>query len=125
MEYPKDPESPGFLPPPLSSLQEPPEYDIPPLKPNNWLWQSIVATILCCMPFGVAGIIYAVKVDSFYYAGRYADAERMSQKARMWTLISAAIALVYCIIWTSMLLTGNLPEYMENIIERGASGYNF
>ena len=61
----------NFTPPPvppvdgLGGWQAPPvrdtSDDIPPLKPNNWLWQSIVATILCCLIFGVVGIIYAAK----------------------------------------------------------------
>ncbi|MEA5128830.1 MAG: CD225/dispanin family protein [Proteiniphilum sp.] len=101
------------------------EYDIPPLKPRNWLWQSILATLFCCIPFGVVGIIYAAKVDSLYFNGKYEESERMSRKARMWTLASVGAALLYVIFWIILFATGNLPEYMENIIERGASGYNF
>ena len=132
MEYRNDPEQQLFpddenrtpIPPPPPS-QGPPVDDIPPLKPNNWLWQSIAATILCCLPFGVIGIIYAAKVDSLYFDGRYEDSERAAQKAKMWTLISAGAALLYLIFWVILFVTGNLPEYMENIIENNASGYNF
>ena len=101
------------------------EYDIPPLKPNNWLLPSIVATILCCMPFGVVGLIFAIKVDGLYYNGRYDEAQSASQKAKMWTLVSAGAALLYWVIWLMLFATGTLPEYMENIIENNASGYNF
>lgn len=133
MEYQNDPEEQGFpyeenrtpMPPPPPQ-PEPPVYDdIPPLKPNNWLWQSIVATILCCIPFGVVGIIYAAKVDSLYFDGKYGESERVAQKAKMWTLISVGAALLYWVLWVIMFATGNLPEYMENIIENNASGYNF
>lgn len=99
--------------------------NIPPLKPNTWLWQSILATILCCLPFGIVGIIYASKVDSLYFKGMYQEAELFSQKAKMWTIISFISALVYFIFVMILLVTGNIPEYMENIIERNASGYNF
>ncbi|MFA5651705.1 MAG: hypothetical protein WC914_11285 [Proteiniphilum sp.] len=46
--------------PPHEPWQEPPvesppvrdgEDDIPPLKPNNWLWASILATLFCCIFF--------------------------------------------------------------------------
>lgn len=111
-------------PPPLHP-HDPQENNMPPLKPRNWLWQSIVATIFCCIPLGVVGIIYAVKVDSLYFNGRYEDAYRMSGKARTWTLASAGAALLYFVFWIILFATGNLPEYMENMIERGASGYNF
>ena len=76
-------------------LQDPPGGDssveIPPLKPSNWLWQSILVTIFCCLPFGIIGIVYAVKVDSLYYRGQYAESERFARKAKMWTLISLVL----------------------------------
>ncbi len=120
--YNKEERDPVETPPPY---QQPPVDNIPPLKPGNWLWQSIVATLLCCVPFGVVGIIYAVRVNSLYFNGNYQEAERMAQKAKMWTLISIVAGLLYVILWTILVITGNLPEYMQNIIEKNASGYNF
>ncbi len=99
--------------------------DVPPLKPNNWLWQSIVATILCCLIFGVVGIIYAAKVDSLYYRGRYEEAEQAAKKAKMWTLIAVVFGVVYYAVTLSLLLTGNFPEQLQELIENSASGYNF
>lgn len=120
--------------PPHEPWQEPPVEsppvrdegdDIPPLKPNNWLWASILATLFCCIFFGVVGIVYAARVDSYYYRGMYAEAEKFSKKAKMWTLLAVAAGVVYIAFWLWMLITGNLPEYMENFIENNASGYNF
>ncbi|MDI9605958.1 MAG: CD225/dispanin family protein [Bacteroidota bacterium] len=99
--------------------------DIPPMKPNNWLWQSIVATILCCIVFGIVGIVYAAKVDSLYYKGQYYEAERAAKKAKMWTLIAVVVGLVYIAVTVSWYLTGNFPEQLQEIIENSASGYNF
>lgn len=106
-------------------LQEPPSTGIPPLKPGNWLWQSIVSTILCCIPFGIVGIVYAAKVDSFYFNGQYNESERAAKKAKMWTIIAFVIGIVYWIVSIIWFTTGNMPEYMEGIIENNASGYNF
>ncbi len=114
-----------LMPPPVPPLQEPIAEDIPPLKPNNWLWQSIVATVLCCLPFGIAGIIFAVRVDSLYYSGRYGESEQAARKAKMWTIIAFAVGIVYIIVWSVMLYLGTMPEYIEKIIEENASGYNF
>lgn len=135
MEYQNDQEQPTSLynrderdpvpPPPPLQEPEPVVEDIPPLKPQNWLWQSIVATILCCLPFGIVGIIFAVKVDSLYFKGQYAESERMAQKAKMWTLIAFGVGLLYIIFWTILMFTGNMPQYMQDIIENNASGYNF
>ncbi len=124
----------NFTPPPVPPVDEqggwqaPPvrdkANDIPPLKPNNWLWQSIVATILCCLVFGVVGIIYAAKVDSLYYKGQYDEAERAAKRAKMWTLIAVVSGVVYIAVSLSLYLTGNL-EGLQELIEESASGYNF
>lgn len=111
---------------PVPPSQETPENnDLPPLKPTSWLWQSIVATLFCCMPFGIAAIIFAAKVNSLYFNGQYEESQRMSRKARMWVIISFALGLLYLLFCILMLVTGNLPEYMERLIENNASGYNF
>ncbi|MBF6628917.1 MAG: CD225/dispanin family protein [Proteiniphilum sp.] len=105
--------------------QDPPAVDIPPLKPNNWLWQSIVSTILCCIPLGIVGIVYAAKVDSLYFNGQYDESERAAKKARLWTIIAFSFGLVYWIVSIILFATGDMPGYMESIIEESASGYNF
>ena len=60
----------------------------------NYLWQSIVATLLCCLPFGVVGIVYASKVNGLVAQGDYAGAAEASKKAKLWTNISAGIGLL-------------------------------
>ena len=74
-----------------------------PEKPDNWLAWSILCTILCCLPFGVVGIVYAAQVDSLWNQGRFAEAIKAAKKAKTFTLIgviSAAIfLLIYFLIW--------------------------
>lgn len=103
----------------------PNENSIPPLKPSNWLWQSIVATILCCLPFGIVGIVFAARVDSLYYNRRYAEAEASAKKAKTWTLVAVGAGIIYLVIWIILMLTGSMPGYLENIMDNNASGYNF
>lgn len=55
--------------------------------PKNWLIESILVTIFCCLPFGIAGIVYATKVESLYYHGDYAAAEKASKDAKKWTIV--------------------------------------
>ena len=74
-----------------------------PEKPDNWLAWSILCTILCCLPFGVVGIVYAAQVDSLWNQGRFTEAIKAAKKAKTFTLIgviSAAIfLLIYFLIW--------------------------
>jgi len=57
------------------------------------------------MPFGIAGIIYASRVESKFYAGDRQGAEQASQEAGKWTKIGfwsglaiGVLAMIYYII---------------------------
>lgn len=39
--------------------------------PKTWMAESILVTVFCCLPFGIAGIVFASKVSSLYAAGNY------------------------------------------------------
>lgn len=71
----------------------------PPARPKNWLVESILVTILCCLPFGIVGIIYAAGVNSKYDSGQYTDALESSRQAGKWTKIGffsgIAIGVLY------------------------------
>ncbi len=67
-------------------------------KIDNYLWQSIAATVLCCMPFGVVAIIYAAKVDGLVAKGDIAGAMAASKSAKMWVNVSVAAFVLFCIL---------------------------
>ena len=58
-----------------------------PQPPKNWLAESILVTLFCCLPFGIAGIVNAAQVSSKFAAGDYDGALRASQEAGKWTKI--------------------------------------
>ena len=61
--------------------------------PSTWLAQSILATLFCCLPFGIVGIIKASNVESRWRIGDYEGARQASRQARTWTLVSFFIGL--------------------------------
>ena len=65
-----------------------------PVCPKTWMVESILVTILCCLPLGIVGIVNAAKVNSLYSAGKYDEALRASNEAGKWTKIGAGIGLV-------------------------------
>lgn len=67
--------------------------------PNNYLGWAIVTTVMCCMPFGVASIVYAAQVNSKWHAGDYEGAYRSSRNARRWAFWSAASIVIPVIVW--------------------------
>lgn len=70
-----------------------PYMGVRPIMPKTWLAESILATLFCCLPFGIVGIIKALNVSSEYNRGDYEGAERASRSARKWTLISFFIGV--------------------------------
>jgi Interferon-induced transmembrane protein. len=84
---------------PLNKPSEAPEVkqesnNEPP--PKTWLLESVLATLFCCLPCGIVGIIYAAKVESNWYAGRKEIALNASKTAKTWTLVAffSGIAII-------------------------------
>ena len=65
-----------------------PKSSFPQTPPKNWLVESILATIFCCLPLGVVGIIYAAQVNSKFASGDYEGAIRSSKEAGRFTKLS-------------------------------------
>jgi hypothetical protein len=67
-------------------------------KPKNYLVESILVTIFCCLIFGIIGIVNAAKVNSEYDAGNYEGALAASKQAKQWTLWGFIIGLAMYLI---------------------------
>ena len=67
--------------------------------PKNWLVESILATLFCCLPFGVAGIVFAAQVNSKFYQGDYDGALQASRDAAKWTKVSFWIGILAMAAW--------------------------
>ncbi|GAA4302288.1 CD225/dispanin family protein [Compostibacter hankyongensis] len=70
----------------------------PVVPPKNWLVESILVTIFCCLPFGIVGIINASKVNSALAVGNYDEALRLSKEAGKWTKIGFFVGLALIVI---------------------------
>jgi hypothetical protein len=68
-----------------------PNTSIPQQPPKNWLVESILATIFCCLPLGIVGIVYATQVNGKFAAGDYEGALASSKEAARWTKLSFLI----------------------------------
>jgi hypothetical protein len=69
-----------------------------PPPPNNLVW-AILTTLFCCLPAGVVSIVYAAQVNSKWAQGDVAGAQKASQNARTWAIVSAvAGAVVYILV---------------------------
>jgi Interferon-induced transmembrane protein len=70
--------------------------------PKNWLIESILVTLFCCLPLGIVGIINATKVETKFNAGDIEGAEQSAAEAKKWTTygaIGGAVVIVIYIIF--------------------------
>lgn len=74
--------------------------------PKTWLVESILATLFCCLPFGLVGLIKAANVGTLYQAGKYAEAVVASQEAGKWTKISIAVGIILGLLYLAFWIIG-------------------
>ena len=65
-----------------------------PVAIPNYLVQSILVTIFCCVPLGIPAIIFASQVNGKIAAGDIQGATESSRKAKMWCWRTFWIGLV-------------------------------
>jgi len=70
---------------------------------ENWLVEAILVTLLCCLPIGVVGIIFAAQVNTKQQAGDMEGAEKSRREAAKWTKlgfwIGLGVLVLYVIFW--------------------------
>ena len=90
----------GARRPPPPSRPTPPYGSAPAgVKPETYLVSAILATLFCCLPFGVVSIVYAAQVDSKWNAGDQTGAHESSKKAKLWYHVSLLTGLAIVGIW--------------------------
>jgi hypothetical protein len=59
--------------------------------PDNNLVLAIITTVLCCIPVGIAAIVYASRVNPLWAQGRHDEARQAAanaQKLMVWTVVA-------------------------------------
>jgi hypothetical protein len=78
------------------------------IQPKNYLVESILVTICCCLPLGIVSIVFASQVNSKFTSGDYEGAQKASKDAKNWMtwgLIAGIVVNVgFWIIYGSIML---------------------
>jgi len=90
---------------PLGAMGGAPAQKIP-----NYLVQSILVTLFCCLPGGIAAIVYAAQVNGKIQAGDIQGALDSSQKAKMWSWISFGVGLLGIIVYIVLIAIGAIAS---------------
>ncbi len=66
---------------------------------KNWLVESILITVLCCVPLGIGGIVNAMKVDRLAAEGDLAGAREASARAKLFVVIGVVLGIVFSVFY--------------------------
>ena len=61
---------------------------------QTYLVHSILATLFCCIPFGVVAIVFSVMATSAKNAGRFTEAVANAKQAWTWVKVSFWLGLI-------------------------------
>ncbi len=78
-------------------------------RPKNYLVESILITLFCCLPLGIVAIINATKVNSAFDTGNHAEAQKASENAKKWMkygLIAGVVGIVLYVVLVLVLGVG-------------------
>jgi len=99
--------------PPIPQQQAAPNYNsgnayTPPTSifeqpPKTYLIESIIATIICCIPLGIPAIIYATQVERKFYMGDKIGAEASSKNAKKWIIIAIVGSVIAYLLYFGLL----------------------
>lgn len=78
---------------------------------DTWLWQSIVATLLCCLPLGIVAIVFSSQAQTEINNGNYGAARDKAGTAKTFTLISAALGVLFWVGWIVLFTAGMAPLF--------------
>ncbi len=90
-------------PPPAPGYNAPAAGGTPP--PNYLVW-AILSTIFCCLPFGIASIVFAAQVNGKWAAGDVAGAQDSSAKAKKFAIWAAIAGVIFGVIYGILLALG-------------------
>ena len=74
--------------------------------PPTYLVWSIVMTILCCTVPGIVAIIYPAQVSSKFYQGDIQGAQRASQRAEIWIIVSFVVGVLSNTLYLPLAIAG-------------------
>ncbi len=94
------------------------------LSSTPYIIFAILTTLLCCLPFGIAAIVFASKINARQSEGDYEGARSAADKAKIFCIIGAAggliVTCIYLIIAGVMILSsdssGNVDDLIRSVI---------
>ena len=78
----------------------------------NYLVPAILCTVFCCLPFGIAGILFAADANSKAKQGDYDAAGVAASRAKLMCILSFVFWLITIGIWVS---SGEFQRIIDSV----------
>jgi hypothetical protein len=79
---------------------------VPPQRIPNYLAQSILVTLFCCLPLGIPAIVFSAQVNGKIQAGDIQGAIAASNKAKKWAWWSFGVGITVTIVYVIIMAIG-------------------
>ncbi len=90
-----------------------------PIRVPNYLVGSILATLFCCLPTGIASIVFASRANSKAAAGDTHGALQDASKASLWLWLSVIPGILFMVIGVFAAVA--LPAYQDYTVRAKVS----
>ena len=77
-----------------------------PVNIPTYMAQAILATIFCCLPFGIVAIVNASKVSGLIANGDFENATKCSLQAKKWVNWAVIAAVIYVVFYGIIAILG-------------------
>lgn len=96
------------------------QFQQPGVPLPNYLVQSILVTLCCCLPFGIVAIVFAAQVNRKIAAGDHAGAKTSSDNAKRWCWIGVISGVVInLLVFAVQIIFGVMAAQQQN----GVNGF--
>ena len=79
----------------------------------NYLVQSILVTLFCCLPLGIPAIVFAAQVNGKVQSGDIPGALAASKNAKLWCWISFGLGLLVAIGYIVLIIIGAVASNLN------------
>jgi len=82
-------------------------------KIPNYLVQSILVTLFCCLPLGIPAIVFAAQVNGKIQSGDITGALAASKNAKLWCWISFGLGILVMIGYVVLIMLGAVASNLN------------
>lgn len=86
---------------------------VKPISGTPYMIFAIITTLFCCLPLGIAAIVFASKINTLQKAGDYAGAQEEAKKAKLATIIGMVFGAIVSVIYIGIAIAG-MKEYTSS-----------